>query len=143
MEKLFRTMALLLICFFLTACRYTTEYKFIQPEENISAISIVTISFNQENEVVLTEDSVISDIDAFLEEFCKVRCYVYFGDPTGVTEEGVSAKVIKISFKDGSYELINWDGQAKYTSERGLDFYAGFRIFEKDNFFQLINNTGT
>ena len=139
MKKVFHTIALLLICFSLTACRQTTEYNFIQTEENISAISIVTISFNQENEIVLTEDSTISDIPVFLEEFHKVRCYVYFGDPTGVTEEGSSAKVIKISFKDESYELINWNGQAQYTPKTGFNFYAGFHVFDEDGFCKLIN----
>ena len=65
-------------------------------------------------------------------------CYTYYGDPTGVTPEGVSDTVIKISYVNEEYELINWTGQAKCTTENGFRYYAGYNVFDENQFEALI-----
>lgn len=66
--------------------------------------------------------------------------YTWFGDPIPATSEGVEDTVIKIVYENGEYELINWKGQSRYLAERGLKYYAGYRVFEEQQFETLIKN---
>ena len=48
------------------------------------------------------------------------------------------SKVIKITYKDGEFELIDAGGQAEYTLERKYRNYTGFRYFDTTQFNALI-----
>ena len=80
----------------------------------------------------------VEDQKAFIADFRDVNCFTYYGDPTGVTPEGVEDTVIKILYKNDEYELINWKGQAEYTSEKGFRYYAGYSVFDEQAFEALI-----
>ena len=71
-------------------------------------------------------------------DFKDVNCYTYFGDPTGVVVEGEEDTVIKVSYQNGEYELINWRGQAEDTLEKDFSFYAGFSVFDEEQFEDLL-----
>lgn len=129
--------ALLVMC--LASCRVRREkYKLLNTEDSICDVSIVTVSFSEEDDIIQTEIKQINDINGFMDDFEEVPCYIYFGDPTGVTEWGKEADVIKIAYDNGEYELINHNGQARYTLENGFSFYAGFSVFDKSSFNALI-----
>ena len=98
------------------------------------------LSFDNTGQIVETELQQIENTDSFLEDFQKVNCYTYLGDPLGITEEGVEANVIKITYYNNEYELINWNGQATYTNERGFRYYAGFTIFDETQFNSLMES---
>ena len=125
-------------CSVLAACRVRENYAFLDSVDEISEISIVSISFDENNEVVQTKIRKIEDTEAFLNDFKAVDCYTYFGDPTGVVVKGKEDTVIKVSYQNGEYELINWRGQAEDTLEKDFSFYAGFSVFDEEQFEALI-----
>lgn len=138
MKKLFIGFAMVLLCFIFSSCRVQETYRLLNPQEEISEISIISISFDGKGSVRQTELRKVDDQNAFLNDFRNVDCYIYFGDPTGITEEGVQANVIKFTYSNGEYELINWNGQADYTHKNGFNFYAGLSVFNEAQFQALI-----
>lgn len=139
MKKIFAIFPILL-CIILVSCRYQENYSFLNDRNQISSISIVMLSFDNTGQIVETELQRIENTDSFLEDFQKVNCYTYLGDPLGITEEGVEANVIKITYYNNEYELINWNGQATYTNERGFRYYAGFTVFDETQFNSLMES---
>lgn len=129
-----------LICLFLSSCTHQTTYKLLNDESEISNISIINISFNENGEIIQTELQPIKNIESFLNAFKKLDCRIYYGDPAGITEEGQEACVIKFLYNNSEYELINWNGQAEYTCEKGFNFYAGYSVFDKEEFNLFINS---
>ena len=138
MKKICALLVVVTIGLLFTACRVKEAYDFLNPIDEISEISIVAISFDENNQVIQTELRKLEDTSAFLDDFRSLNCYVYFGDPTGVVVEGEEDTVIKISYQNSEYELINWKGQAEDTLEKGFNFYAGYNVFDKDQFEALI-----
>ena len=126
------------VMLFITACRHKNTYDFLNSTDDIVSVSIVNLSFDENRALVETEVKEVADINRFLNEFCNLDCYTYFGDPIAATPEGTEDTVIKIIYDNGEYELINWKGQSKCTSERGLDYYAGYRVFDEQPFEALI-----
>ena len=124
-------------------CRFPETYNFKHPTDDIIEISIVELSFGENGKLIETKIRQIADTESFLADFKKIECYMYFGDPLGVTPEGVEDTVIKITYENGEYELINWKGQAEYTSEKGLIYYAGYCVFDEKQFESLLENSGT
>ena len=122
----------------LVSCRYPETYSFLNSTDEIKKITIVQLSFDNEGSLIETEIQKIEDINTFLEDFKKISCYKYFGDPTSATPEGVEDTVIKILYENDDYELINWNGQSKYSSENGFNYYAGYIVFDEQQFESLI-----
>lgn len=139
MKKIFAIFPML-FCIILVSCRHQDNYSFLNNRNEISSISIVMVSFDDAGQIVETELQQIENVDSFLEDFQKINCYTYYGDPLGITEEGVEASVIKIVYKNNEYELINWNGQATYTNETGFRYYAGYNVFDESQFNSLIQS---
>ena len=137
MKKITICVVFLLLCSMISSCRVKEEYKLLNSFNEISDISITEISF-ENNEIIQTQITSIDDISGFMDDFKKVKCYTYFGDPLGVTQEGVSATVIKIIYENEEYELVNWSGQSECTDEYGFSYYAGFNVFDEKQFEELI-----
>lgn len=134
-------MSLLVVIMLCTAsCRHKSTYDFVNPTDDIVAVAIVDLSFDLDDFLVETEVKQVDDIDGFLKAFCALDCYTWFGDPIPVTQEGVEDTAIKITYANGEYELINWNGQSEYRTERGLKYYAGYRVFDEQQFEALIKN---
>ena len=143
MKIINRCFVFVLLCIMLVSCRKQELFQFLNPIEEITNISIVEINFGDENEIIQTEIVGIDDISAFINDFQKVNCYVYYGDPLGVTPEGVDDIVVKIMYENGEYELINWSGQSEYTIQGGFSYYKGFNVFEEKQFEFLISKYQT
>lgn len=139
MKKRYIVFLLVLICSIFTSCRHPEVYQLLHEEDQISSISIVAITFDETRKVVQTEVENIEDMEAFLRDFREVDCFTYYGDPIGAATEGEDTIVIKILYENGAYELINWDGQAEYTSKRGFQLYSGFSVFDEVQFDALIS----
>ena len=140
MKKTNIILCIVCLCIFFVSCRSPKKYDFLQPKQNISHISIVEISFSEEHDIIQSEVQSIKDIKSFFNDFGDIDSYYFWiGDPKGVTIEGVDTTAVKISYINGEYELINWNGQSKYTLEKGLTFYAGFIIFDETQFKALVD----
>lgn len=138
--KIYVILVLLATLFLATSCRHKNTYDFSNPIEHIVAVVVVNLSFDEAKMLVETEVKQVTDIDGFLNAFCALDCYTWFGDPIPATPEGVEDTVIKIVYKNGEYELVNWNGQSKSATEKGLVYYAGFRVFDEQQFESLIKN---
>lgn len=114
------------------------EYKLLHPADEISAVEIVTVLFDEEGIADLQVKACISDVKVFMKDFRLVPCYVYFGDPIGLKKNPSGIDVIRITYQNGDYELIDYNGQSEYTQERGFDYYAGFNVFDEEQFEELI-----
>lgn len=123
---------------FLCACRRKEAYIFMNETDAISYAAIVMIGFDSKGELQQTEISRMNDINLFMEDFKAVNCYTYYGDPLGITEEQTGTKVVKVVYSNGEYELINWNGQARYSLSSGFRYYAGYHVFDEVQFLNLI-----
>ena len=139
-KALLLVITIITILFILSSCRTKTNYEFLETTDSIEEISIVELSFDDDGALVETEKRAIYDVDVFLDTFKRIDCYKYYGDPLGATQEGVKDTVVKITYKDGGYELISWRGQSKYTVENGLEYYAGYSVFDEAQFKELIES---
>lgn len=126
------------VVLFNTACRHKNTYDFLHSTDDIVAVSVVDLSFDENRALVETEVKQVADINGFLNQFSSLDCYTYFGDPVAATPEGTEDTVIKILYDNGEYELINWRGQSRYLAERGLKYYAGYRVFDEQQFETFI-----
>ena len=139
MKKVIVTLEIILILFCFASCRQAKTYSLLNPGDEIDSISIVTVSFNDDSDIVQTQMKKVEDVQVFLNEFSNIDCYTFYGDPRGLTNEGEEDTVIKICYKNGEYEMINWSGQANYTIKRGFRFYAGYSVFNEEQFELLLS----
>ncbi len=114
------------------------EYNFIDRITEISAIEIVKLGKSQYESQIPDNQTVIAkveDTSEFLMKFAELDCFLSTQIPTRVPDDSI---VIRISYNDGSYELISANGQSK--SFLG-DTYAfdGYRYFDKTQFSDFIN----
>ncbi|MBR7116902.1 MAG: hypothetical protein IKC87_04255 [Clostridia bacterium] len=120
----------------ISAC--TASFNFYNPESMITAISIVKLSFDEEDKLQIEELKNVDNIDAFIEDFKKVESSCRTGDPLGAADGDNNGVAIMISYSNGEYELIGHIGQSTYRTERGLVYYDGFFSFDKEQFNALI-----
>ena len=129
-----------LLCM-LCSCNVRRSYNYMNDKEDIVEISLVSLHFAF-NDVIEYTNNVkeIDDIEKFLNDFEKLECYQWFGDPLGFWEENGDEGmiVIKFVYSNGDYELVGWDACARYTTEKGLGNHNGFRIFEEEQFNEFI-----
>ena len=142
MKKIILGIFVLMVVFFtLSACSGKKAYEFINEESEISTIEIVKLCEYDKEAGEFREEiiSTIEDHSTFLSDFKKIDCYNHWSDPTGVEENDV---VIKITYKNGEYELIHHYGQGKYRhfedNPSFLQVYAGYRYFDEEQFNDLI-----
>lgn len=113
------------------------DYRFLHSMEEIDAIEIVKIDIDNSTGII-EQISIcsIEDIDTFMDDFSRVTCYWHYSDPTA---PGDDARVIKIGYNNGEYELIAADGQSQYTNDRLFQYYTGYRYFDEEQFDELIS----
>lgn len=138
-----KRIAVVFICFICTigmlfSCRNKDSYDFLHDTSEIESIAIVNISVKNDGSITEKEQTVISDIDSFLDDFLAIDCFVWLSDPIGISETCKFA--IKIIYQNGEYELIDWNGQAEYTANKGFRNYVGYRTFDEQQFRKLIDN---
>ena len=117
-----------------------TEYPFMHSQDDIVAISVVSMYGDENNEIITDEINVIDDIPMFIEDLRLVTCKFKFGDPASANDNlAVPLSVIKITYGNGDYELIGRFGQSTYVeSEDEFSYYAGFYTFDREEFDDLI-----
>lgn len=129
-----------LICItFCVSCRHREVYNFLNSFDKISSISIVRVSFDTNDELREEELLKVENAHTFIKDFETIDCYKYFGDPRGLLNGVDNDEVIKIDYQNGEYELINWFGQSEYTISRGFSYYAGYSVFDEEQFNSLID----
>ena len=132
---------LFILCIILTltvcSCDVREEYKFLNPLDEIESIAICEFVYD-DVECIFNEIKKIDDKSAFISDFKNVRCYVWFGDPTGLVEEDDGQHVIRIIYENKEWEIIYWNAQAEYTHTFGHRHYKGFNVFEKKDYDNLI-----
>lgn len=138
MRKLFCTLVILLAAVTLSSCRHAEEYQLLHLTGEISSVSIATVSFDENGRLSCEDKLTIADVDAFMHDFRSIECYTYYGDPIGISVEHAGADVIRITYLNGDYELICWNGQAEYAPARGLRNYVGYSTFDQTQFECLI-----
>lgn len=138
MKKVRLRIFVLMLMLCCAGCKKKDKYEFLQDISEIKSIEIVEIGVLEKNteEISMSVLSVIEEKDAFLTEFLEINCFSLFGDPQGV---GEYSEVIKITYNDDEYELIDVGGQAEYTHERKFKNYVGYRYFDEIQFEALIS----
>ena len=71
----------------LVSCRQASTYSFLNSTQKIEAISIVRLTFDDNGDLSETEIKNIENYSGFIEDFQKINCYNYLGDPLGVIPE--------------------------------------------------------
>lgn len=137
-EKIKVVITFIIVLAFTISCRHTEKYKLLNSMDDIIEISIVALSFENDGSLQVTKCKTIENINEFMEDFRSVTCYTYFGDPVAATTEGTETTAVEILYQNGEYEIINWKGQTKYTLTRGLTYYAGFSVFDEQQFVGMI-----
>lgn len=128
---------ILLSSILLMGCEKKVDYEFLHSLDEVSVIEIVKVNDVYENDELKQEKmSEIENINEFFMEFQNLDCYSIYTDPQGIEGE---QEIIKITYENGEYELIDVDGQATYTHSKKFKNYRGYYYFEQDQFDELIN----
>ena len=139
--KLFIRFFLFIVLIFLIKGCYDDEFVLMNNQNEIVEIEIVEISEEYKLDVgwappKLTRVCVITEKEAFLEDFFALDGRPGVNDPTGVFCGEI---VIKISYSNGDYELIEADGKGTYSHDK--DWYTkhdGTFYFDRDEFDNFI-----
>lgn len=141
MKKMLSICSFVLLLIIFTGCSKAVEYELMNDKTEIASIEIVKLGKfdSEEDSFGETVISVIEDHDGFLKEFNEVDCSNHLFNPSGVYE---GETLVKITYKNGEYELIDYDGQGKYQHfdkhPSNFDAYSGYRDLDKKQFEALI-----
>lgn len=138
MRKIGSVLIIFFVILCLTCCSATVApYEFLYTPEEIISIEIVAVG-EEFIDGVIEHSTIckIEDTEKFINEFYQLDCYMHFTDPE---ELGTNVVSIKLNYKDGEYELISAEGQARYTKERQFQYYKGYRYFDQEQFDNLIS----
>ncbi len=130
----------IVVSLFLVSCHTRSEFDYLHPTDEIAAVYIVNLQLLDDGELLQTERASITDVDFFISEFSQLECYVYYGDPVAPVSSEKMVDAIKILYSNGDYELIAYNGKSEYTENKGFNLYAGYRIFNEDEFKNLISS---
>lgn len=108
-----------------------TDYKFIQPRENIVKIEFITIGNNREQIVFNKIPS--DDINTFIQDLKNVECHKIHTDPASLF---INTLAFKITYKNDEYEIISDYGLGYY--QNGWLNNSGSYSFDREQFNQLI-----
>ena len=131
---------MILILFLLNSCQRRRDFSLEQPEDQVVAIEIICIltwsGYDPENENTFEVQRTIDPVqyDTFLQKLYDVPCYRYFNDPL----EGVGKNTIRVSFSDGSYQLIGEDTVYYETSIGDWEYPRYY--FDKEAFDAFLSD---
>ena len=123
---------LLLTC----GCGRLMEFEYMHPTDKIQTIEIVEVSFGDTEEPSQTVLCTIEDIDAFIDDFEAMDCYDRFGDPLGINDGDT---VIKITYNNGDYELINVMARAQCKDGKFRNYKGAYFWFDDEQFQALLD----
>ncbi|KAF0091863.1 MAG: hypothetical protein FD141_47 [Fusobacteria bacterium] len=136
-NKLFFFIFALILMIFTTGCEQKVEYKFLQNIENIEKIEVVIFGESKSSlQPELTIKNELSDesISEFLKDFSDLECYKYLTDPGRLS---IGDTVLKISYSNGEYELINEDAQGRFKNNKYIGI--GKYYFDDKLFYELLS----
>ena len=120
-----------LLMFLLSGCN-KTDFPFIQPTRDIVKIELVIYNYPSDEITVIKELSN-DEFTSFIRDFKNMDCFLCLGDPeTMWTSEG-----IKITYKNGDYQIINANSEARYYSEEDKLKREGLYFFNDEEFEAL------
>ncbi len=146
-EGIFSLIALIL-AFFMSSCQPQEDFSLVGPEDQVASIEIITVynwsgipyggpKYDPEDpnsyEIQWTIDP--EQHDEFLKELYKVPCYRYTNDPW----ESFAKNTIRVTYSDGSYELIG-EVTVYYETPEGDWKYPRY-YFNKEGFDKFISTT--
>ena len=129
----------ILLVILIVFCKITNmeeEYRYLHDISSIKSIEIVkvepiTIEQDEPDQEILY---TVNDINQFLEEFSQIYC-TSMSPPDKIRYD---SPVIKITYQNGDYELIDAYGQSEFIN--GVYFvYEGIYYFDKEQFADFIN----
>ncbi len=132
MKKVLAILFLLLFAFTLTACSTSHTYSFMQNTSEIVEIEIGEIN----NEDTFTATYVLSEseMSTFISDFEKIEFHTYrLGDPSFL-----NGTTIKITYKNGDYELIAFNWAEQYSADNNSPSW-NWNNCDKDDFQKLID----
>ena len=112
-------------------------YDFLHPNSEIKSIEIVEIGLIDNNlpEPEQKNIRVIDDIASFLNDFSKIDCFERRTNPSRPRE---GCALIKITYNNKEYELIDYNGQSVFRD--GYYYaYSGWYSFDEDQFSALVS----
>ncbi|MBQ2737690.1 MAG: hypothetical protein IJF38_03295 [Clostridia bacterium] len=144
MKKTIICLLSLLIMLSLFGCSVRHPYEFWGEEDKIEKIEIIKCRYYIFDEVITGFDYDIicrvDDTQAFLYDFSKLTCYLVLYDPRSAFRENHEDVAIKMTYTDGSYEVINPYGQSTFDShDNSYDAYYGIYSFDNEEFNSLID----
>ena len=139
--KRFVPVVLTLICvmLLLTLCGQRNKFTLSQPYDNVSSVEIVYVAddnilvkgFLDSIQSVCTVN--VGQWHAFFDDFYSITCSQYLNDPA----ESVTGEVIRVTYKDGAFDLIGRYSIFYCTSEKSWDYLPYY--FDYDAFNAFIN----
>ena len=137
MKRRILSVVLCLIIIFSTVflCGCKKNYRFLNDTSEIHSIEIVTLGPPQDGDIIPQQTVVckVEDISGFLQDFSKVDCFSQM-PPSEVRE---LSTVIKITYNNGEYELIDSEGQSQFY-DGYYYFYCGSYHLDEEQFQNLI-----
>ena len=110
------------------------EFEFLAPITDSTEIEVISVTYLPEDSLELKSLSRIEDTDAFLADFSALECTKGLsGEHLQAVETIKSVKAIKITYADGSYEIITayWNlDSSLLTPDATID-----EIIKKDYYF--------
>lgn len=142
MKVLFKFVFVALLFIFSTSCENEAQYHFIQSNDKIVGIELVSIVMDDDPMSPYRDSYKFTTIEAiptgmyieFIADFNSMNCYEYLNDPVSIVT-GMNA--LKISYSNGDFELIGEDAQASSRGNKFRDY--GFYYFDHDEFMELLN----
>jgi len=117
---------LILIATVFVGCMPKVKNPIANLEQEIESVTFIFVDETEEQLRVLEKD----EIPEFLNQLKSIPCYMITNDPP----YNICDETIKLSFKDGSYMMINYMNTATY-SEGEIDHDAYY--LEKELFYDL------
>ena len=130
--------SLFLICIILmfSGCYLNVKYIFMNDTSEITSIEIVMLYEPEVKDTGFREEviAVVENTDDFIQTFSKIHCERIIGQPVSMFPDTV---VVRITYANGDYELINYDAQLHCYSDRN-SWQHGFYELDKQEFKELI-----
>ena len=124
----------------LCACQKRAAFSLSQPEDMVEQIEIISVDpqrmYHHDDASTFQIQKCIpsEQHEAFLQELYDVPCYRYRNDPF----QGFGPNTIRITYLDGSYELIGW--RTVYYETPAGDWKYPPYYFDGEGFAEYIMN---
>ena len=135
--KTFNLLACTLLCLTLLLSCGKTKYEFMHPREDMVSVEIVEADYDYIQGIASQKTLVvINEYNNFINKLENIEYGRYLiGDPTGIDSKCIA---VKITYKNGDYEVFDYGARSKYISGEFYDVYCGYGSFSKKEFYALL-----